>query len=70
MAWPTVTIDFARGGFGLREAHGDLGHGLGDQPHVLRAAEHVGDHVEEDHRHDDGAAGADQRGKAEARSRT
>ena len=47
---------FARGGFRLGQPHGDFGHGFGDQTHVLRAAEHVRDHVEEDHRHDDAAA--------------
>ena len=55
----------ARGGLRLGQAHGDFRHGFGDQAHVLRAAEHVGDHVEEDHRHDDGAGDADQRGNAE-----
>ena len=45
----------ARGGLRLRQPHRHLGHGLGDQAQVLRAAEHVGEHVEEDHRHDDGA---------------
>jgi len=54
----------ARGSFRLRQAHGDFGHGFGDQPHVLRAAEHVGDNVEEDHRHDDGRGDADHGGKS------
>ena len=55
----------ARGGFRLRQAHCHLGHGFGDQPHVLRAAEHMGDHIKENHRNDDGGGDADQRGDAD-----
>ena len=51
----------ARGGFRLRQPHRHLGHGLGDQTQVLRAAEHVGEHVEENHRHGDGADQPDRR---------
>ncbi len=57
----------ARGGLRLGQTHGDFRHGFGDQPHVLRAAEHVGNDVEEDHRHHDGADGADPGGGAERR---
>ena len=39
---------------GLRQPHGDLGHGLGDEPQFLRAPRHVGEHVEEDDRHEEG----------------
>ena len=45
----------ARDCFRLRQPHRHLGHGLGDQAQVLRAAEHEGEHVEEDHRDGDGA---------------
>ena len=57
----------ARGGFRLRQPHRHLGHGLGDQTQVLRAAEHVGDRVEDNHRHGDGADEPDDGGNAAAR---
>ncbi len=44
---------FARDGLGLGQPHGDLGHGLGDQPQFLRAPRHVGQHIEEDDRHEE-----------------
>jgi hypothetical protein len=44
----------ARHRLGLRQPHGDLGHGLGDEPQFLRAPRHVGKHVEEDDRHEEG----------------
>ena len=57
---------FARDRLGLGEPHGDLGHRLGDQPQFLRAPRHVGEHVEEDDRHeeDDGEHGQDRRREA------
>ena len=69
MAWPTVTIDSRAEVSGWRQPHRDFGHGFGDQAHVLRAAEHVGEHVEEDHRHDDRAAMPTSGGEADARGR-
>ncbi len=41
---------FARDRLGLGEAHRNLGHRLGDQPQLLRAPRHVGEHEEEDDR--------------------
>ena len=69
--WPgrRVTIDSRAEVSGCGQTHGDFGHGFGDHAHVLRAAEHVGEHVEEDHRHDDRAGDADERGEADARGR-
>jgi hypothetical protein len=57
----------ARRGLGFGETHGDGRHGFGDPAHVLRAAEHVGEHVVEDHRHHDRADDADERGVTDAR---
>ena len=37
----------------LGQPHGDLGHGLGDEPQFLRAPRHVGEHVEEDDRREE-----------------
>src|SRR6185312_4513675 len=48
---------FARHGLGLRHAHGDFRHRLGDDTHVLRAREHLRQRVEEADRHDN--AGGD-----------
>ena len=39
----------ARRAFRLRQPHRHFRHGLGNQAHVLRAAEHVCEHEEEDH---------------------
>ena len=39
---------------GLRQPHGDLRHGLGDEAQFLRAPRHVGKHVEEDDRYEEG----------------
>ena len=52
----------ARGAYRLRQPHRHLGHGLGGQAQVLRAAKHEGEHVEEDHGDDDGADHADDSG--------
>ena len=57
----------ARGGLRLGQPHRHLGHGLGDQAQVLRAAQHVGDRVEENHRHDDGGDEPDNDGDGAAR---
>ena len=57
---------FARRGVRLRQTHGDFRHGFRDQAHVLRAAEHVGDDVGKDHRHDDGADGDREHGNTGA----
>ena len=51
--------------FGLREAHGDLGHGLGHQAQILRAAEHMGEDKEDDQRQHDRAEQSDNRGPAD-----
>ena len=59
----------ARGILRLGQPHRHLGDGLGDQAQVLRAAEHMGEHVEEDHRHDDAAGEPDHGGDAEPRGR-
>ena len=45
---------FARRGFRLRQTHGDFGHGLGDEAHVLRAANMCASAKEDGDRHDDG----------------
>ena len=57
---------FARHRLRLRQPHGDLGHGLGDEPQLLRAPRHVGEHVEEDDRHEEGGGehGQDRSGQA------
>ena len=44
---------FARHRLRLGEPHGDLGHGLGDEPQFLRAPCHVREHVEEDDRREE-----------------
>ena len=43
----------ARDRLRLGEPHGDLGHRLGDEPQLLRAPHHVGEHVEEDDRREE-----------------
>ncbi len=59
----------ARGVLRLGQPHRHLGDGLGDQAQVVRAAEHVREHIEEDHRHDDGAGEPDHGGNADPRGR-
>ena len=44
---------FARDRLGLGQPHGDLGHGLGDEPQFLRAPSHMGEHIEEDDRREE-----------------
>ncbi len=58
---------FARGAFRLHQPHRHFGHGFGNLTHVLGAAEHVRQHVEEDDRQRDGADDADRGCDAEAR---
>ena len=49
-----------RHGVGLGEAQRRLGHRLRDRPQLLRALEHVGEHIEEDHRRADRGGEADE----------
>ena len=58
----------ARHRFRLRQPHRHLGHGFGDQPQLLRAAEHVGEHEEEDDRDRERGGKGGERGKAGART--
>ncbi len=44
---------FARHRLRLGQPHGDLGHGLRDEPQFLRAPRHVGEHEEEDDRREE-----------------
>ena len=46
----------ARDRLGLGQAHGDLGHGLSDEPQLLRAPGDVGENIEEDDRHEENDA--------------
>ena len=56
----------ARDRLRLRQPHGDLGHRLGDEPQLLGTPRHVGEHVEEDDRHEKGGGehGQDRCGQA------
>ena len=68
MAWPTVTIDSRADRFRLRQPHRHFGHGFGDQPQLLRAAEQVREHEEEDDRHGERGGKGGEGGKAGARA--
>ncbi len=65
IAWPTVTIEFARHRLRLGQPHRDLGHRLGDEAQFLRAPRHMGEHVEEDDRREEDQRQHAQNGRAE-----
>jgi hypothetical protein len=57
---------FSRDSLGLREAHRHLGHGFGNDSHVLRAVEHMRENEEKYHRHRNQRRECNCGGKSEA----
>jgi hypothetical protein len=56
----------ARDRLGFGQAHGDLGHGLGDETQLLRAPGDVGEHIEEDDGHEEHGGEHDEHRRAQA----